>query len=506
MKSVHLASVLGLCILVAACGNSTTTSTDDALSGTDDVAGDATGSDTLGNDGTDNDAPLPDTLSYKYPTCAAVADCAQAACAGSSSASCASECLANGAPSALPGATALLTCVQTQCVEGQCKSGGNASCLQDCTSLRCMPKIFDCIEDGKTGTKGCADVKTCFDTCNASKTNVVSCLQTCYGSISAAGKAKAKPFATCVASAPAGSDPTASCMKETFGCFLDGKTGAKGCFDSIGCLTACGTSTDQFSCALGCFGDMTQAAQTAYLDVTPCLGKDITATAGCEDKLVVCLAPTGTQTCAESLGCAMGCNNSQGDNDPSCMFTCLHNTTAAADKLLLEHLGCNSADPTCTAGIIQCLAPSGTSSCPVIIACAMGCSTGQGQPPDMKCLLACIQKGSTATATTAYATLNCMGKTATGCADTTLACYNPSGTASCNQTLSCVQSCYAAGGDVTTCQNGCFANASVQGFKDFEAWSSCQQTCSSQCKNDPTCTNSCMSTQCPAAKSTCQPT
>ncbi len=511
MKTMRVVFWLSLCTWSAACGNSTTaTSTDDAVVGDQD----ATGSDALGNDtaGSDvqsgdtigGDGTPTDTMSYKYNTCAAITDCAQAACANSTASSCASECIAGGAPAALPTATALLTCVQAQCVEGQCKGSTDTGCMADCTSLRCMPKIFDCIEDGKTGTGGCGDVKTCFDTCNAGKTNVMSCLQTCYEKISAAGKAAAKPFADCMATAPNNGDPTAACMKETFGCFVDGKTGPKGCYDSMGCLSACSQATDQFGCAIACFGQMTQAGQNAYVDVAPCLGKDITATAGCEDKLVVCLAPTGTQTCEEALVCVMGCGN--GGNDPTCMFSCLHNTTSDADKFLFSKIGCDQSDPACSASMIQCIAPNGTATCPAVIGCAMGCSGGPGQSPDIKCVMACVKKGSTATATTAYAMLNCMGKSAPGCVDTAVACYNPSGTKDCAQTTTCVQNCYQTGGDVGTCQNGCYSAASVQGFKDFEAWSTCHQACDSTCKSDQACINTCTTNQCPAAKTACTPT
>ncbi len=511
MKTWHVAIWLCLVSGAAACGTSATTpSSDDAVvsDATDDAIADAVGDgDVLANDTLAGDAPVGDTVSAKYPTCAAIVDCARAACTASNTATCTAPCLADGAASAVPAATALLACVQTRCIAGQCQGSTDANCLTDCTSLRCMPQIFTCVDDGTSGAKGCADIKPCFDTCNQQKAGNFACLQACYESISADAKAKAKPFADCVANAPGTGDPTAGCLKETVGCFLDGKTGQKGCADSMSCLSACSTAADGFACGLDCIGSMTLAAQNAYIDVAPCLGKDITATAGCEDKLIVCLAPTGTQTCAESLGCVMGCT-SNGQNDPTCTFGCLHSGSAATDKLLLSKLGCQpTSDPTCTDSIVQCLAPSGSAGCPAIVNCAMGCSTGQGQPPDAKCLMACVQTGTQATATTAYQIFGCLGSpTAPGCLDTFVSCYKPSGTHNCTQTIGCTQTCYQAGGDVNSCENTCYTQASVQGFKDMETWSACQQGCNTSCKGDATCLSTCTGQQCPAAKTACQPT
>ena len=506
MKVLRVAFCVCLCAWTAACGSSASTNpSDDATADVPDAAiGDTAGGDAPDATGYE----LSDTASYLYPTCAAIADCAQLACANSTSASCAANCLAGGAPAALPAATAMLTCVQAKCVDGQCKGATDPKCLSDCSSLRCMPKIFDCIEDGKSGSGTCSDVKTCFDTCNAGKTGVMSCMQACYEKVSAAAKAQAKPFADCLAAAPGSGDPTAACGKEAMGCFLAGKTGTKGCYDSLGCLGACDKSSDPFSCGLACLGEMSQAGQDAYTAVAPCLGQDITATAGCEDKLVVCLAPTGTQTCAEALGCVMGCGGGGGgNNDPTCTFTCLHNTTAAADKLLFSNIGCDQGNPSCAAGIVQCLAPSGTTSCPDIIGCVMGCSSGPGQPPDIKCMLSCIKKGSLASATAAYGELNCMGKADPACLDKGVACFNPTGTNNCAMIGPCVQGCYAAGGDIAGCQNGCYGKASVQGFKDFQQWNACQQSCAGPCKpGDQICVNNCASTQCPTVMSACNPT
>jgi hypothetical protein len=500
--------VIFTCMAVAACGSTTNESATNDVATSDDAAADTTDSDIAnGSDTLSGDIPLTDTTSYKYGTCAAVTDCAQAACANSKDSACAKDCLAGANPAAAPTATALLSCIQTKCMAGECKNSTDPKCVSSCATLRCMPAIFECIEDGKSGSGSCGDIKGCFDTCNASGTNVMGCLQTCYGKVSADAKAKGKVFATCVANAPAGSDPTAACLKETIGCFVDGKTGTKGCYESMPCLSACGQSADPFNCALKCIGEMTKPAQDAYAEVSPCLGQDVTPAAGCDDKLVVCLAPTGTQTCEEALGCVMGCDKQGGGNDdPTCVFSCLHNTTAAADKLLLTKLGCNPADPGCSEGIISCIAPSGSATCPAVISCATGCSLVQGQSPDMACIFGCIKKGSTATANAAYGVLNCMGKPDNaGCVDQEVACYQPSGTSNCPQVTTCVQTCYANGGDVGTCQTGCYSAASVSGFKDFLAWSTCQQGCSASCKNDQTCTNSCTDTQCPVAKSACTP-
>ncbi len=511
MKILHVAFWLCLGGGAIACGTSaTTTPTEDAAVGSDAVADGADGDTTPGSDAVTTDvatADTADTVSYAYPTCAAVVDCTQAACANSTSSSCAASCISGGAPTAVGNATILLNCVQTKCTDGQCKGSTDPNCMSNCSSMRCMPAILSCVDTGTTGSGACADVKPCFETCQQGKTNITTCISGCYNKLSATAKTEAQAFATCVANAPGTGDPTASCIQQTIACFLNGQTGQKGCYDSIGCLSACQTASDGFACALTCFGDMSAAGQSAYAEVSPCLGQDITATAGCEDKVVVCLAPTGTQTCAEALGCVMGCT-SGGGNDPTCTFTCLHNTTSDADKLLLSKLGCQPAtDPTCTTGIVDCLAPTGSAKCPAILNCAMGCSAGQGQPPDMKCLMACIQTGSTATASAAYSAIGCLGNPGTaGCPDAMVACYNPIGTGTCAQTQGCVQTCYLAGGDVNACANTCYAQASVQGFKDMETWSACQQGCNATCKGDATCLSTCTTQQCHAAKKACQPT
>ena len=475
---------------------------------TDTVAADgvaADGSDGALTDGTGADA------SGKLTSCAAIVDCAAAACAGSTAPTCASACLASGATDVLPAATGLLTCVQKKCMEGECKGKTDPKCMTDCSSLRCMPQVFACIEDGKTGSGTCADVKPCFDTCNAAKSGTFACLEGCYGKVSADGKAKAKPFAECTAKAPPGGDPASGCMPEIFGCFLDGKSGDKGCYDSFACLGACEKLPgDPFDCALGCLGKMSKPAQAAYLDVAPCLGKDVTMTAACEDKLVVCLAPTGTQTCDEALGCVFGCSNGGGggggggdNNDPSCIFSCLHNTTAAADKLLMSKLGCQPKDPGCAEGLVSCIAPTGGANCGSVISCAMACGGGKDQPPDLKCTFACIKTGTQQSATMAFNVMNCMGKKDPACTDQMVACYNPTGSDDCIKVGACAQACAFAGKNVGTCQQACYEKASVKGFKDFQDWMVCNDVCSKNCVGDQTCKNKCLSAQCPATLAVC---
>ncbi len=520
MKTLRVVLVAMACSSAIACGSSSTaTTTGDVATTGDDTAADAVAGDTLadtdaagGGDALSgetigDDAGLTDTPTAKYPTCAAITDCAQAACANSTDSSCASACLADGAPSALPAATALLTCIQTKCITGECKNSTDPKCLGNCSSIRCMPDVFACIEDGKTGTGACGDIKTCFDNCNAKYTNVMSCMQTCYEAISADGKSKGKAFGTCTSKAPAGADPTAQCMKETIGCFVDGKSGTKSCTDSIACLAKCDSEPDGFGCAIGVFSEMSKAAQDAYVDAAPCFGQDVTATAGCVDKVVVCLAPSGTETCGDALSCVMGCNgNGSGDNNPSCTFNCLHNTTPDSAKLLIAKLGCNPSDATCAASLVQCIAPTGDATCPAVMSCASGCGGGPGQPPDMKCVLGCVKKGSNASATSAFSAMSCQNNQNASCTDTLVSCYNPSGTDNCAQLTQCVQGCYSAGGDVAGCQATCYGSASVQAFKDFLALTACQQGCSKTCNNDQTCTQTCTEKQCKSAQSACQPT
>lgn len=455
----------------------------------DTVAADQSGSgaDTTAADSATADAPVSDlgdvstdAAAGKYLTCVDVGQCVALSCAATAAAGCEKPCLAGATESALQTVVPLLGCSQGKCLEGQCKGSKDPDCVDGCMKSACLPELLACLDTQTTGTKTCATVSACFDSCNVGEKGGFACLASCYNGMDAKGKAAAKAIGACFAKAPAGQDPTKSCGPELVTCMVGDSSGPKECFEIFPCMEACkSTKVDDFQCTMQCLAKTTKPGQAAFLDMVDCLG-DKGISPQCQGKFLTCINPTGSGDCYGGLGCVAQCQQAPGGSKdgPDCLFQCAHAMTKTAAAQFLEASQCFGGGGTpeqqqaCSGKLVQCIGASGTASCANTIGCVQACPKDNGT-----CMYGCLKKGSSASATEAWSLLQCSGGSDPGkCLPLVGSCYGK-GTSTCAQVLSCAAACNGKPECGSACLGQGSSAAAMQGYLALQCFG----------KNDPAC-------------------
>ncbi len=405
----------------------------DAVNGDTTAATDAGKTDAGTTDAGTTDAGTTDAgPTAKYTTCSAVGDCVSAACAANAK-DCEKPCLADASADALQKAVPLLSCYQSKCVLGACKDSKEPKCAADCMTQQCIGDFIKCIDTPAVGAAACGTSFDCFDACDLNKGAGFACYSTCIDALTADDTKLLGDVGVCMAANP-GKKPDEACGKEMFACMVGSKSGDKACFSVFKCSTDCqkdGKSED--ACMVACLGGLTKAAQGAFIGLAPCLGDDkkMTSDPKCQAALKTCLDPKGTATCAATFTCASKCPG--GNDDPSCMFECLHDSSSAAYDTFLEISACNppgdvtptsppgDVTPTnsgpseaCLKSMVTCAAPSGKGDCVALFGCFQTCQKSLKEDNPMACMFQCATTGTTQ----AYADLIALGLCSDKCEDT----------------------------------------------------------------------------------------
>lgn len=505
---VFMLCSLALAIALGGCGEETTSTADatsadsaglgdvnaDSISTGDTIAADTGGSgaDTAGADGQLSDLgdgaagdgaagdAAADGSGAKYPTCVDVGQCVSLSCGNTPTVGCEKPCLAGASEAALQLAVPLLGCYQGNCLEGQCKGSKDGGCVDNCMKSACLPELLTCLDSGATGTKACATVSTCFDACSLGDKNGFACLATCYNGMDAKGKAAAKAIGACFAKAPQGQDPSKFCAKEMVDCIVGDASGPKECFEIFPCMETCkDTGGDDFQCTMQCLGQVTKPGQAAFLNMIDCLGGS-SITPQCQDKFLACINPTGSGDCYGGITCIGACEKASGGkkDSPDCLFKCAHamSKPAATEFLAASQCFGGGGTPEQQQVCTGKLVKCIGATGTATCADTIGCV--QACPKDDgPCMYGCIKKASSATATEAWSVIQCgSGGDTSKCLPIIGACYGK-GTQTCAQVLSCAAACNGK----PECANACLGKGTVssatQAFKALQCFG----------KNDPTC-------------------
>ena len=353
---------------------------------TDGTGGGSSGGQTDTGGGIDA-GTVVDTVSTKPADCGSAASCI-ANCKEGGPAGCVAGCILDTPASTSTELKALLSCVDTTCKAAVCKVGDSA-CLDDCVDTYCLPELLGCLENGSVGEATCAKGAACIDICN-DLDNPWTCLSTCWNGMSANGKSRAAAYAGCAAAAKkAGEKVDGACLVEIATCFGDGNPGTGKCYGIFDCIGACKKAggTDDV-CGLQCVGQLDDAAKAEFKALSGCWEGEFAKTSACQQAFLTCTAPAGTLDCAGALTCAGSCMGGDESKAPGCMFSCMHQSTAAGAKAYLALFSCESSG-LCPDKLVTCANPSGSKGCSDTFGCVQACvGGGSGEP--IGCVVSCM--------------------------------------------------------------------------------------------------------------------
>jgi len=235
-------------------------------------------------------------------------------------------------------------CFTHTCHGKICKSG-DQKCLGDCMWSRCAGFAIKCNADNKTGFKTCDTAFQCFDTCKGD--DAMNCLTKCYQGLSKSAQADFDGVWNCIGKSAA-KDPFGACLAQVLECTSAGQSGKNTCLEMAMCADDCDSKKkpgdDGFACTSKCYAQGTKTAQGEY------------------KKLLACFSAFDG-----------------GSGDPK----------------------------VCSSGMVGCIKPKGTKTCPEIDPCGKACQkTGKAEGA---CTFECLHKASPAEATKFVELMVCVG-------------------------------------------------------------------------------------------------
>lgn len=454
-----------------------TIAADGGTGGADTAAADSAPADTPVSDLGDASA---DAATAKYPACVDVGQCVALSCGQTPTVGCEKPCLAGASESALQTVVPLLGCYQGKCLDSQCKGSKDANCVDDCMKSACLPELLNCLDSQTTGTKTCATVSTCFDSCKLGDKAGFACLASCFNGLDAKGKLAAKAIGACFAKAPAGQDPSKVCAKEMVECIVGDSAGPKECFEIFPCMETCKTAgTDDFQCTMQCLGQVTKPGQAAFLNMIDCLGGS-GISPQCQGKFLACINPTGSGDCYSGIGCVSACQSAPGGSKdgPDCLFKCAHAMSKTAAAEFLEASQCFGGGGT----------PEQQQVCSAKLVQCIG-ATGTASCADTigcvqacskddgTCMYGCIKNATSAAGSEAWSVLQCGSSgDSSKCLAMIGSCYGK-GTETCAQVLSCAAACNGKPECGSACLGKGTSASATQGYLALQCLG----------KNDPAC-------------------
>ncbi len=302
----------------------------------DGATSDATPSDTAPVDGAaadSGDAGAVDSAASKYPLCSKLLTCVGVACSSAAGIDCAQPCLSGASPAAAAAIQPFLQCADQYCAKGLCAGVSDANCLLNCAWQKCISAAMACGGDGKKGEASCASAFGCMEGC---KDKGGTCIFDCYSAMSSAAQAQFDALGGCSAAA-GGKDPFAACPNQALTCLAGGKTGSDDCWKLASCSSACEKLSDgaKSLCIGDCWSKATKEAQAQWIAVIQCGDQ---ASSACYSPLVQCIAPSGTKTCLDTLGCWETCD--KGGSGDACGLQCLHDASPSEGAKVVALMQC----------------------------------------------------------------------------------------------------------------------------------------------------------------------
>ena len=294
-------------------------------------------------------------------------------------------------------------CVNSLDAKAKEQLNAMTKCMVDKGSMdACFGEVATCMTGGKTGDKPCGYLMQCIGDCDqgAGKDDGGACMFKCLSQVTAEAQ---QLFGSMLANGCSGGDegdePSAACAKFGFQCAIQGQSGDLLCHQTFGCAKACvekqiqdGKKADEGMCYMQCAGELTETAQTAWLEVSGCLGKE--GDAACDKAMMGCIAPSGKATCAETAVCLSTCPTATEDDGPSpCTFDCLHeakDAVAAGGILAAAGLCKDGPSAACVTAAKTCGNASGAGTCADLMTCMQTCMGKAGDSNGAYCAIGCL--------------------------------------------------------------------------------------------------------------------
>ena len=524
-------AIMAALAMAAACGSdddgetkpatdsgSTDAGATDGGSDLDAVATDsAGGSDTVSADDT--------ATSTKMQTCTEVGDCVIKACAPVGfKKGCTDACLAPDALelSALQKAAPALSCMQDVCLAKECTdTTGDPGCLDECMNDKCLVPVLACLDDGKTGDKPCPSIGTCMDACSILKPEPFKCMNACVNSLNASAKAQLNAVTTCMAD----KGSMEACFMELATCMTGGKTGDKPCGFLLQCMGGCEDNEgkdDGGACMFGCLAQVTKEGQQTFgkMLADGCVGGEDgeEPSAACGKAMFQCAieGQSGDLLCHQTFGCAQKCvqdmvKDGKKADEGMCYMQCATKLTKEAQAAWLDMSACmgKEGDAECDKKMMACIAPSGKATCAQTAACLAKCpSSGEDDGPS-PCTFDCLHEAKDAAAAGGILAIGglCEKGPTTACVNAAKTCGNASGSGTCADLMTCMQTCMSGDGDPNGayCAIGCLPAADPKAADAFADVMICQGACEDECKDskDDKCEDTCLGTKCKDALAAC---
>ena len=282
----------------------------------------------------------------------------------------------------------LKTCTAaSQCAVDACKNGWTANCGQTCANA--------------TGKDAAPTASALLD-CTTKK-----CVQ---------GKCATTPTQDCMEACTA-----SDCPSELVACWEQGATpGSKGCSTVLGCLTACDSNPERFTCKAACYNAADKAGETAFKALSACVAANGGKTDPYVKESLTCISDgkTGSGSCFDVQDCVGKCAKT----DTACQGACYGNGSATAQTQLLTLLNCvnTSGADKCLDPTITCATPTGSTGCIDTATCVSGCpTTGDAAAP---CIMGCLHKASANGAKAFGKLAPCMQKNCANCGSNCQSC------------------------------------------------------------------------------------
>ncbi len=350
---------------------------------------------------------------------------------------------AGGKPKTHQTCPAVADCVLAACAPTGFKDGCSDACLADAADAALA----------KGGPLLACAQKTCVPACKDSKDK--DCLSDCMS-----GK----------------------CGADFFNCMDDGKGGDKGCTHVLTCGQSCDADpSKEFSCNAACYNAMSAAGKTQLKAFMGCMSTKKEEECIAETLTCVSEGKSGTKKCGEHLDCAEKCADVKGDlAQLVCTGKCLQDVDAKEHTLYVGAVACGADfDEGCGDVMAQCIAPTGTDTCKVIVGCAAAC-----KDDDDACVAGCFAKGSKSEAALAFEVALGCDNDQPNCGASWLTCMQPDGKNSCAASAKCVSDC-DGNSDEATCIMTCLGEvkkASVDLLKPVLTCAAKDDTTSTECK------------------------
>lgn len=299
----------------------------------DSAAADAAAADLSGADVTSGTDATTADAAAKYPKCSQLLTCVGVACSSAAGIDCAQPCLSGASASSAAALQPFLNCTDQYCAKGLCAGLNDPKCLLSCAWQKCLGAAMACGGDGKTGEASCTSAFGCMEGC---KDKGGTCIFDCYAALSAPAQAQFDALGACSAAA-GGKDAFSACPNQALTCLASGKTGTQDCWKLASCASGCDKLADSAKslCISGCWSSATKEAQAQWIALLQCGDQ---AGSACYLPLVTCVAPSGSKTCLDTLGCWEACDKGTGGD--GCGMQCLHDASPSEGKKVIALMQC----------------------------------------------------------------------------------------------------------------------------------------------------------------------